>query len=248
MSSNFIFNNFDEYDLKARISPGLKVFSSIFITIFGFIIYLGKTNIIYSVESSIFLVLIMFISVNGIKNFVAGKGKEIQNDLWESWGGNPLIKSLEWGESKGYLTNGQRKIIYDFLNEKFNIGLKKTSEKKVLKEASSCIIEYVRKHDPKGIWFNQLIDYGAIRNFLGSKWVFIVLTLLMISFDLVIWKIYNVEIMLYVSVVNMFILIYYSVLIYFHYPKNVKYRSEQYTKNLLGSFLNIIDEKKGGKK
>ena len=159
----------DPYELKARIAPGLIVLLPLLATAIYAAPILSSWSI-FAAGSVCTLALLY-----GLSFLVRARGKAIERDLWEAWGGAPSTRFMRFRDS----TFGAdlKLSIQAALAREFSARLvNPADEAKNPGRADNAIIDafrhvrqYLRQHDPGGLWFKQDIEYGFCRNLLACR-------------------------------------------------------------------------------
>jgi hypothetical protein len=165
----------DPYELKARIAPGLILVLPLLATM----IYAAPVLSSWSLfaAGSVCTLALLY----GLSLVVRARGKAIEPHLWEAWGGQPSTRFMRYRDP----TFGPdlKLSIQGALAREFSARmLNPSDEAKQPGRADMAIVDafrhvrqYLRKHDPGGLWSKQNTDYGFCRNLLSCRglWVLI---------------------------------------------------------------------------
>lgn len=161
---------FDEYSLKARVTPALLVLLPALISVAVWLPMLynaGKALIGLLVSCGIVVVL---------ANFARENGKKIEKTLWQKWGGAPATMALHHGT--GPIDKPSKDRYHQFLESKINNWkIPSPAEEKenprlvfeMFNTAISWLKEQTRDKNKFPLVFAENINYGFRRNVLGLK-------------------------------------------------------------------------------
>lgn len=159
----------DPYELKARIAPGLIIA----LPVLADALYSSPSLSgwpIFTFESACGLALIY-----GLSYIVRGRGEGIEKELWESWGGPPSTRVMRdrdntWTtELKTAISQAVTKALSARLPAPEEEKTNRLQADKVIADAFRQVRQYLRQHDPNGLWFKHNIEYGFSRNLLGCR-------------------------------------------------------------------------------
>lgn len=159
----------DDYDLKARVAPGLIVALPVLVdTVYAAPILSSWP--IFAAGGVCSLAL-----VYGLGHLARARGEAIEAKLWEGWGGPPSTRFLRHRDS--FFTEELKAPIRNALAKKFRSRLLSPDEEKgeperadkAIVDAFRQVRQYLRQHDPRGLWYNHDVEYGFSRNLLGCR-------------------------------------------------------------------------------
>lgn len=158
---------FDAYELRARLIPAALTVSPLLLPLFAF--GLVSASMSTALGSAIVIMVVYLFS-----HVVAFLGRRSEPALWQSWGGAPSIIVLTDSDKTFPASTKKaiRKAIFDIYTidlEAIAGNAEKWREHST--EGFRLIRQYLRQHDPKGVWNVQNAEYGAIRNTLASAWL-----------------------------------------------------------------------------
>jgi hypothetical protein len=160
---------FDEYELKARVAPGL---------ILAFPLLADAAYVAPSLSGwPIFASgsLVSLALLYGLTFVVRGLGEDMEPQLWANWGGPPSTRIMRHRDST--LTADLKASISRALSTEFGSRLMTREEEasnqvasdKAIADAFRQVREYLRQHNPDGLWFKHNIEYGFCRNLLACR-------------------------------------------------------------------------------
>ncbi len=162
---------FDAYELRARLTPALIV-TSPFLLVAGAVAPPTLSNALASSASGlIFLALLYLFSF-----LVREAGRRIESSLWRSWGGPPSTIVLT--ESDETFSAQTKQEIFDALSSVMHIqgaiqpGWARAAGP--VQDAFSKVRQFIRQHDPAGLWARHNAEYGFLRNLLGAWWLWLI--------------------------------------------------------------------------
>ena len=172
-----IENLLDAYELKARVAPGLIVALAPLVDVF-FIARVLSNLPIFAASGLCSLALVYALGL-----FARSRGKAIEPELWKRWGGPPSTRLLRrWDSTFGDDLKGS---IRSALVSKLSVRLLTPDEEgknperadKAIIDAFTQVRQYLRQHDPDGLWSKNNAEYGFCRNLLGCRVEWAVLAL-----------------------------------------------------------------------
>jgi len=177
-------NFFDAYELRARIIPSLIVISPYLLLIGGFAPMIFSNLITSSAGMVIFLALLYLFSF-----VIRQAGRQIEKDLWTSWGGPPSAIVLL--DSDITFTNQIKTEIcealvstLDIKDARHPLWVRGTPE---VQQAFGIVRQFIRKNDPDGLWNRHNAEYGFLRNLMGSWWIWFANSLIAVITCGVLW-------------------------------------------------------------
>jgi hypothetical protein len=230
---------FDSYDLKARIAPAFLVSLPLLTSLTTCFDWpgpvLGKI-----LGSSIWLTVFYAISIP-----IRNNGNLIEPKIWESWGGAPSTIIMRWKDHK--ISKELKQQYHNAVKDYLNLPLltaedeSKDPEKadELITQAFKRVRTELRTKDPKGLWSIENANYGFCRNLIGSRklWIIISLAGTFINGYLAYTQGNSIVIGGFVANVGIFLFsIYMGWLVL---PKSMKHAAFRYTENSWESFLNI---------
>lgn len=117
--------------------------------------------------------------------FVRYKGRAVEPELWDEWGGNLAANYILW-ENKG-LNDDLKKQYREAVEKRLSLPLATRQEesadkeraRELAKQAFVRIRGFLRKHDSAGLWWIDLAEYGFARNLYGSRNAWKLISLIM---------------------------------------------------------------------
>jgi hypothetical protein len=159
----------DEYELKARIAPGLIVALPVLVDATYAAPILSSWPI-FAAGGVCSLAL-----VYGLGYVVRAQGKAVEAALWKQWGGPPSVRVMRYSDPQ--FGSDLKDSIRSAVAKEFSLTLlSHTEEIKTPQRADISITDafrrvrqFLRQHDPNGLWSKLNIEYGFCRNLLGSR-------------------------------------------------------------------------------
>jgi hypothetical protein len=165
----------DDYELKARIAPGLIVALPVLALVLWAVPEIQNWRIFTA--TSVFGVALIY----GLGRLAQARGEAIEAALWKQWDGPPSTRFLRHRDS----TFGQE--LKDSIRSatESNLGAKmptRAEEEANPDHADQStfdvfrrIRQLLRQRDPGGLWHRQNAEYGFCRNLLGCRgpWLWI---------------------------------------------------------------------------
>jgi hypothetical protein len=164
-----IANVLDEYELKARIAPGL-------IVAFPVLVDAGYTAPVLTGWPALAAGGVCGLAViYGLGQVMSARGAAIEPELYRRWGGAPSTRFLRNHDLS--LSSDLKSSIRGALGQKLALALltqaegakNPIAEDLAIKEAFQQVRPYLRKYDPAGLWYKKNAEYGFCRNLLGCR-------------------------------------------------------------------------------
>jgi hypothetical protein len=160
---------FDPYEIRARLIPAALIASPLLLPLLAFGL-ISVSTVTSTALTSVILVLVVYL----FSHVVAFLGRRSEPALWKSWGGPPSVTLLS-GEDKTFpvaTKDAIRRAILDTYGIDLNaVDGDALKWREQATEAFRLIRQYLRQHDPKGLWSVQNAEYGAVRNLAASAWL-----------------------------------------------------------------------------
>jgi len=159
----------DEYELKARIAPGLIVALPALVDLIYMVPALGNLPV-FAAGSIITLALIY-----GLGYVIRAEGQQLEPVLWKQWGGPPSTRLMR--SSDTFFGAELKNSIRAAVAQEFAITLPTSVEEKkdpsgsdkAIADAFKRVRGFLRRSDPAGVWQKNNIEYGFCRNMLGGR-------------------------------------------------------------------------------
>jgi hypothetical protein len=168
----------DEYELKARIAPGLILALPVLVDAAYAAPILSSWPIFAA--GGIFSLALIY----GLGYVVRAQGQAIEPQLWKQWGGPPSIRFMR--SSDPLFGSDLKDSIRSAVAREFSLTLPNPTEEsrnpnaadKAIADAFGRVRQFLRQHDPTGLWSKANIEYGFCRNLLGCRkiWVMVALS------------------------------------------------------------------------
>jgi hypothetical protein len=165
----------DDYELKARVAPGLILALPVLVDA----VYAApvlSTWPIFAAGGVCSLAL-----VYGLAHLVRAKGRALEPELWRRWDGPPSTRFMRLRDQ--FFGPELKTSIRCGLREKFSLTLPTLSEEtadpvladKAIVNAFRQVRQYLRQRDPNGLWYKNNAEYGFCRNLVGCRalWVIV---------------------------------------------------------------------------
>jgi len=156
---------FDAYDIRARIAPAFIVTSPFLLLLGAF-----EPQMLSSLLASSAAVLIFLVMLYVFSFAVRHAGRKHEKKLWDSWGGPPSAVVLS--ESDTTFSLQTKQDICDALASAMGIqetrqpGWRQDTIR--VQQVFGQVRQYIRQHNPKGLWDIHNAEYGFLRNLYGS--------------------------------------------------------------------------------
>jgi len=174
----------DEYELKARIAPGLIVALPALVDVIYMVPVLGSLQV-FATSGIITLALIY-----GLGYVIRAKGQQLEPALWRQWGGPPSTRLIR--SSDTFFGVDLKNSIRSALTQEFALTLPTAAEEKndptradrAIADAFERVRGFLRRFDPTGVWQKNNIEYGFCRNLLGGRmlWTFVAVGSIAVGF------------------------------------------------------------------
>ncbi|MGB2592887.1 MAG: hypothetical protein WA853_00070 [Candidatus Acidiferrum sp.] len=163
-----------EYDLKARVAPGLILALPILIDAFYAAPLLSSLPIFAASG------ICSFALIYGLGYLARARGEAIEPKLWKRWEGPPSTRFLRQLDSS--FTSELKVSIRSALFQCFSLVLPTVEEERqepghadrAIHDAFRQVRQYLRQRDPNGLWFKHDIEYGFSRNLLGCRGLWVI--------------------------------------------------------------------------
>lgn len=169
----------DPYEIRARIAPSVVVSFPLIATLL-FTMLAISDSVTQFLSSGVVLLLIIY----ALSFLLRHLGKSIESELWGRWGGAPSTRVLRWNDttfdadSKQQLRSGIEELCGIKLKHSEEEGDNSKGEDDQIAQAFRQVKAVVRRDNPDGVWLKHNAEYGFQRNLLGSRAVWLVLSVL----------------------------------------------------------------------
>ena len=165
----------DEYELKARVAPGVILILPVLVDAAYAVPALSNWPIFAA--GGICCLALLY----GLGHVVRARGKAIENDLWISWDGPPSTRFMR--DRDRFFDASLKTSIKAAVSHRFSVSLLSKAEEssdpgradRVIADAFRRVREFLRKHDSGGLWNKNNADYGFCRNLLGCRFIWTML-------------------------------------------------------------------------
>jgi hypothetical protein len=167
----------DTYVLKARIFPGLIVALPIVADALYFAPALGNWSLFGT--TSLCCIALLY----GLGHVVRALGGSIEATLWCRWDGPPSTRYMRHRDRT--FGPSLKAPLHKAVAEQFGIRLFNEAEElanrvgadKEISDAFVRVRQYLRQHDPDGLWSKHNVEYGFSRNLLACRTLWLVIAL-----------------------------------------------------------------------
>lgn len=230
----------DSYEIRARINPSIIIGLPLVITILTTMQEMSDSILELLGSGAAWLGLVYALSF-----WVRHCGKKIESKLWKEWDGAASTRFIRWRDSDfGEETKKQLHIAIERI---CNIKLlPKNQETENPEVADSKIIEafsqvkaILRRDDPRGLSHKHNAEYGFNRNLLGSRLIWLLISIFGAIVCGIIWYFWKSDIVLVGFIFNIllaFCALYWG---WFLLPKSTKEAADRYGESAWNSFLII---------
>ena len=233
----------DSYDLKARYTPALILALPILVMLWT--CFYSEIQLISKIWGGIFSGAILYF----ISMFVRALGRKIEKRLWESWGGIPSTLLCSWLNSR--IGDNLKSKYHEMIRQDQDMPMPTKEEEQADPKKSAQMIEdafgrvkgIIRKYDKKGLWWIANAEYGFARNLYGSRWVWLILSILapLVSAGFL-WKKFSLLVLVgfILLFLNLIGCIFFGWFLLPTYTKQVGFR---YAEHSWESFCNIAEQR-----
>jgi hypothetical protein len=167
----------DEYEVKARVAPGLIVALPVLVdAVYAAPALSGWP--IFAAGGVCSLALIY-----GLGHLARARGEAIEPALWNRWGGPPSTRFLRHRDLA--FARDLKGAIRRAVTERFSVTLLSAHDEatepgradSAIADAFRQVRQYLRQHDPNGLWYKHGVEYGYSRNLLGCRPIWAVVSL-----------------------------------------------------------------------
>lgn len=155
---------FDAYEIRARIAPTIIV-TSPFLLLLGAFAPEALSSLLASSAAVLILVVLLYVFSFAVRH----AGRKQETKLWESWGGPPSAFVLS--DSDTTFSQQTKQDICDALASALSIqetrqpGWRQDTNR--VQQVFGQVRQYIRQHNPKGLWDVHNAEYGFLRNLYG---------------------------------------------------------------------------------
>jgi hypothetical protein len=233
----------DPYEIRARISPTIIVFSPIVL-----LIVLTWPDLLSALNLVLGETILVIFFLYALSFLMRYYGRKIEPILWSQWNGAPSTRFMRWNDPTFSISFKEK--TRDILKNQFNIVLlSREMENKMPAEADrqieSAFLQvkaFLYKNDPEGLWKKHNMEYGFNRNLVGSRQVWLILSIIgTLAFSLL-WLQFGGNTYLLGIVVDS-IEILCSIIVGWHYlPLLTKTAANRYAESAWSAFLVVSDK------
>lgn len=233
----------DSYEMKARYAPGLLLAFPVIVTFWT--CFRIEIQVISNVFNGISSIVIWYI----LSVYVRYNGKKIESMLWKSWGGAPSTVLVSWKDSR--FAHDLKAKYHRMIIKDQGLPMPTKGDEEAEPEKAACLIEQaftrvkgvIRKYDKDGLWSIANAEYGFARNLLGSRVVWLIISIVMAAISAgFLWQKFN-NLILVGFIINFLVLIGCVVFGWFILPKLTKQLGFRYAEHAWESFCNIAEKR-----
>jgi hypothetical protein len=233
----------DEYELKARIAPGLILALPILVDAVYVAPFLNRWPI-FAAGSVCSLALIY-----GLGYLVRARGQAVEASLWKKWGGPPSTRVMRYRDTS--FGSEVKDSIHKAVANEFGLVLMGPSDEKknpkqaesLIKDAFSRLRQFLRQHDAAGLWQKSNVEYGFCRNMIGCREIWVIISFGAVVFSCVHAAQTGNSIINVASAIGGFSLLCAICVGWLILPKATKRIAERYAEQAWLSFLQTSDER-----
>jgi len=228
-----MLNIFDFYERKARVYPAILVALPALITIYSFTSFVNSSLWSKLTGNSVISVAVLIY----LSAIVRALGQRIEPAIWKQWGGPPSIRFLRWHDEK--IAQDIKKHFYDKLNQEAGCHLNKDSSDVELQQGFDCAKNYLRAKRHNGLWVKFNAEYGFVRNLMGSRVLWLALSMICSILCLILLKLTSgaTELLKNGLIANVIFCLLSFVSGWFIIPSSTKIIAGRYAENIIFSFL-----------
>lgn len=237
----------DPYEFRAGFVPTIIVFSPL--GILYIITWPDHFVSLNLVSSETFFLIGIVIIIYALSFLIRHCGKKIESNLWTKWGGAPSTRFLRWSDPTFETDTKER--IHEILKKEFKISLlsKKDEKKyplkgdKLISSAFLRVKAFLYYNDSEGIWKKHNMEYGFNRNLMGSRWIWLIFSIIGTIVFVYLWIADGSNSFLVLGVILSLIELICSIVVGWYYlPLFVKEAADRYSESAWMAFLAILDK------
>ena len=230
---------FDAYDWRARAAPAFVVSLPVVTTLTTCFEWPGP--VLGRILGGATWLILLYILTIPVRN----AGNSIEPSLWEKWGGPPSTVIMRWRNNR--IGKDLKRQYHDAVRNYLDLPMPSEEDEAadprnahaLITQAFKRIQGVLRDKDPRGLWFIDNANYGLHRNLLGSRKIWVILSIggiLVSSFFSVVTKDKVIIGGLAGNIAIFFLALY---LCWSALPKSVEHAAFRYADSAWESFLNI---------
>jgi len=233
----------DSYEIRARIAPTIVVFSPIAIlAILTWPDLFSSLNLVLG--ETILLVFFLYALSFVVRHY----GKKIEPTLWSQWGGVPSTRFLRWQDPT--FTVMFKENVRNLLTNQFKIILRSNEMEEEdpvdgdnkIAAAFLQVKSFLYRNDPEGLWKKHNMEYGFNRNLIGSRWIWLILSIVGTAAFTLLW-IRSGENLLFLGIILSLVEIICSIIVGWCYlPLFVKEAADRYAESAWTTFSVISSQ------
>ncbi len=153
----------DGYDLKARLSPGYLAVAPIALAI---VILAGEHFDLVKVVASLAVALgVPFVVASRVRD----RGKDLEPDLWRSWGGAPATRMLRATENDPDAVDRRQRSRRRTGLDLPSVQVQREDQERADRQIQKVVDELIRQTKGDAVVHSELAEYGMRRNLLGVR-------------------------------------------------------------------------------
>jgi len=235
---------FDSYDWKARVAPAF-IISLPAITVLTTCFDWPGPVLSKILDGSIWVILIYALIIPVRKN-----GNIIEPGLWKQWDGPPSTVIMRWRDERmgKNLKRQYHQAVKDYLNLPMPTQEEEASDPQVsdakITDAFRRVRGVLRDKDPNGLWATDNANYGFYRNLLGTRELWVTLSIAGILINGLFTIITKNKAVIGGLAGNVVFLLFALYIGWQPLPKGIRHIAFRYADNAWESFLNISSKGK----
>lgn len=235
---------FDSYEIRARIAPSIIVSFPLVVTLYSLALDI-PSSWDWLLGASLFALAFVY----GFSFLVRHLGKRIEPDLWKSWGGAPSVRFLRWRDD--FFDEALTSQMHSAVSLLCQRGLPspneereapKTGDEKI-DQAFKQVRAIVRREDQEKLWDKHNAEYGFNRNLLGSREVWMLISILGVVICGVAYFVQPSEVLIGALILNGLCLCFAIFFGRWLLPKTTKEAADRYAESVWSCFLAIANRK-----
>lgn len=241
-------NFLDSYEWRARITPAFIVTLPVVITFVVLQSLLANTSalLLQLVSNGLVLLGLIYIASFVVRYY----GQKIEVKMWKSWDGPPSTRFLRWRDAtfgsdiKQKLHKTTKEFCsFDLKTREAELENPEIADEKI-RQAFTQVKNIVRINDPQGVWLIHNAEYGLHRNLYGSRFIWLILSVLGTFVCGYFWKAYNNDTLLLGVGLNTVLSIIALIFGWYYLPKFVWAAANRYAESVWTTFLVVADKPK----
>ena len=173
---------FDEYEWRARVQPAIIISLPAVLTLWS-VFSFKDVSLTGATASGVASIAIIY----ALSTVVRANGRRIEPRLLERWGGIPSTVIMRWRDQR--IGPDLKKKYHGAVRSLLGLPMPSQQEEvenpvgadELLTQAFDRVRGILRTEDPHGLWFKNNCDYGFHRNLLGTRNIWLVISLVALA-------------------------------------------------------------------